>query len=63
MYYRKQNGLYQYKLAEMVGICKESLNHIERGRAIPSIPTLALIAAILGITLKDLLGNKEEDEN
>lgn len=58
-FYRKVKGLKQCELAEMIGMQKESLNRIEVGKSITTLPTLVRIASVLGVTLEDLLGKKE----
>jgi transcriptional regulator with XRE-family HTH domain len=58
-YYRKVKGLKQCELAEMIGMQKESLNRIETGRSNTILPTLVRIASVLGVTLEELLGKKE----
>jgi transcriptional regulator with XRE-family HTH domain len=57
---RKEKGLKQYELATLSIIQLESLNRIEAGEEIPSVPALMRIATALGITLEELLGEKEE---
>ena len=39
MYYRRQQGLTQEGLAEMVGITQQHLQRIETARSTPSLPT------------------------
>lgn len=52
--FRKQNGLTQEKLAELIGIETGSLSAIESGRHFPSLLTLEKIAETLHIKLKAL---------
>jgi transcriptional regulator with XRE-family HTH domain len=58
-FYRKVKDLKQTKLAEMVGMQKESLNRIETGKSNPSVPALMRIAVALGITFGELLGKNK----
>jgi transcriptional regulator with XRE-family HTH domain/Zn-dependent peptidase ImmA (M78 family) len=56
--YRRQKGLSQKKLAEMMGIMPAPLNNIEKGRQIPTGRTLILLADQLQISVDDLLGRE-----
>lgn len=51
---RKNAGLTQEKLAEMINIETTSLSGIESGRHYPSMPTLERIASSLHVELKSL---------
>src|SRR5713226_3274238 len=53
--FRKQNKLTQAALAERARISNEFMSGIERGAKLPSLPTLARLAAALKVNLKDLL--------
>ncbi|MHB8124469.1 MAG: helix-turn-helix domain-containing protein [Desulfitobacteriaceae bacterium] len=57
-YYRKQKGLRQYELAAMTGLYDNTISNIETGRTTPLVPTLACIAAALGVPLEELLGHE-----
>jgi transcriptional regulator with XRE-family HTH domain len=59
-YLRKRQGLLQKDLANLAGIGCPQLSNIETGRNRPSISKLALIANALGITLDQLMGNRED---
>jgi len=50
-HYRKQKGLTQVQLAELVYTNNEHVNRIENGRRNPSIPMLQGIADTLGIPI------------
>ena len=52
--FRKQKGLTQEKLAELISIETGSLSAIESGRHFPSLPTLEKIADVLNIKIKAL---------
>lgn len=49
---RKEKGLTQERLAELIGIETCSLSAIESGRHFPSLPTIEKISNILKIDLK-----------
>ncbi len=52
---RQQRGLTQAQVAERVGVATNYLSQIERGTKVPTLETLALIAAALGSTLTEIL--------
>lgn len=52
---RKEKGLSQAELAEMVNITQSMLCQIERGTKVPSLPLSAEIAKILNCSLESLL--------
>ncbi|MGN0192347.1 MAG: helix-turn-helix domain-containing protein [Candidatus Gastranaerophilaceae bacterium] len=51
---RKQAGMTQERLAELIGIETNSLSGIERGRHFPSMPTLERISFSLNVEMKSL---------
>ena len=53
--YRKGLRLSQERLAEMVGITRQSINNYEKARTLPDSKTLSALAHALGVTLDDLL--------
>jgi transcriptional regulator with XRE-family HTH domain len=53
--YRKEKGIMQDTLAEMVGLSGNYVGMIERGEKIPALPTLIRIANALGISADPLL--------
>ncbi|MDD3594166.1 MAG: helix-turn-helix transcriptional regulator [Candidatus Gastranaerophilales bacterium] len=53
--YRLQKGLTQDRLSEMAGISSDYLSEIERGKCIPSLKRLILIAKTLDIEPYKLL--------
>ena len=53
---RKRAGLTQEELAAKVGKTPESVSNIERGRQLPMIDTLAVLAEVLGVPLPELFG-------
>ena len=54
-FYRQQNGLKQWQLAELTGISQSYLSEIERGKKVPSFFTLIDIADKIGVDFWDLL--------
>lgn len=56
-YYRNLRNLTQEKLSEISGISKDYLSEIERGKKLPSIKRLVIIADALNIAAYKLLMN------
>lgn len=52
---RKDSGLSQAQLAEVIDVASETISRLERGVSIPSLKTLEEISHALNISLKDLL--------
>jgi transcriptional regulator with XRE-family HTH domain len=52
--------LTQEDAAERIGVSAEFYARIERGNALPSVPTLARICAALGVSADVLLGRGEQ---
>jgi transcriptional regulator with XRE-family HTH domain len=59
---RKALELTQEDAAERIGVSAEFYARIERGNALPSVPTFARIATALGISADTLLGLQPGDE-
>ena len=57
-HYRKERQLTQEELAAITGIPSKHLSNIETGRKVPRIPTLARLAAGLGVTIEELVGKR-----
>lgn len=57
-HYRKERNLSQEKLAAIVGMEDNHLSCIEIGLKYPNICTLARIAAGLGATIDELVGQR-----
>ena len=53
--YRKGLRLSQERLAEMVGITRQSINNYEKAKTLPDSKTLSALAHALGVTLDELL--------
>lgn len=56
-YYRKQKGLTQQRLSEIIDVVPSNVSHIERGTNHVSLPTLVKIAEELNVTVDQLLCN------
>jgi transcriptional regulator with XRE-family HTH domain len=54
---RTRAGLQLAELAEAVGISQAYLSDLERGRKLPTLPTLDALAVALGTTAAALLGD------
>jgi transcriptional regulator with XRE-family HTH domain len=52
-------GLSQSALAELAGVSPELVSRIERGRCLPSLPTLVTFSSVLRTTPNDLLEFEE----
>lgn len=59
---RSSLKLTQEDAAERIGVSAEFYARIERGNALPSVPTLARISTSLGVSADSLLGHSPEDE-
>lgn len=57
---RKRNGLTQMGLADALGISFQAVSNWERGNTMPDISKLPDLAAILGVTVDELLGNEQD---
>ena len=60
--YRKEIGLTQEELAEMLDLDNSYVSLLERGARVPSLITLDRIAKIFGVKPHDLLFSTPEDE-
>ena len=54
--FRKQKGLPQWKLAEMIGIPQQQLCRYEADKAVPTLTTFEWLCDALGVTATELLG-------
>ena len=59
---RKSLELTQEDAAERIGVSAEFYARIERGHALPSVPTFAKIVAALGVSADSLLGLQQQSE-
>lgn len=51
---RNRSRLTQKQLADLTGKSPEAISNLERGKALPGVTTLDLLANHLGVTLKDM---------
>ncbi|MEW6002739.1 MAG: helix-turn-helix transcriptional regulator [Nitrospirota bacterium] len=51
---RKERGLTQSGLAELIDVTIETVSRLERGVSIPSLKTLGKISNVLNVPLKDI---------
>jgi putative transcriptional regulator len=58
--YRLRRGLSQEELAKRVGVSRQSINSIERGRYVPSLPLALRIARFFGCSTDELFELEEE---
>ncbi len=56
---RQAKGVTQEELAEAIDRTVETISNLERGKSLPSLQTLMVIANALGITLSELLEDVE----
>lgn len=59
---RLRHGLSQEELAQAVGVSRQSINSIERGRYTPSLPLALRFAQLFGCPTDELFQLKEEGE-
>lgn len=59
---RKKAGLTQAELAQKLGVTYQSLAQYERGRRNPKLETIRKIAAALGVSDRELMGDYEYDK-
>ncbi|MGD2157817.1 MAG: helix-turn-helix transcriptional regulator [Anaerolineales bacterium] len=60
--HRLQNELTQEELGQAVGVSRQSINAIERGRYIPSLPLALKFARYFKRPIEELFTLQEEDE-
>ena len=58
---RTQQGLTQAQLAERIDKAFETISNIERGKTAPNFSTLADIAAVLGLPMREFFDVDHED--
>jgi putative transcriptional regulator len=59
---RIEKGLSQQELAEIVGVTRQTIGLIEKGKYNPTLNLCVKIALALGKTLNDLFWDEEENE-
>ena len=55
---RKKNGISQEKLAEQIGVSRQTISNWELGETSPNSEQLLLLANILNVSLDELLDNE-----
>ena len=60
--YRKEKGMKQDALAEMLGVSPQAVSKWENDQTCPDIGLLPQLAKILGVTVDELLSGKAEEE-
>lgn len=58
-WYRKEKGMTQAELAEILNYSDKSVSKWERGEGLPDICVLASMAELFGVTINDLIGSEE----
>lgn len=58
--YRNQFSLTQNELAEMVGVRRETIVHLENGKYNPSLKLAMDLAKVFGTTVEDLFAFVDE---
>lgn len=61
MEYRKQNGYSQDKFAEILGVSRQTIISIEKGKYNPSLPLALVIAKIFNTSVENIFSLDEED--
>ena len=62
---RAERGLTQEALGQRVGLTRQSIIAIEKGRFTPSIHTALMLAGMLGVSVEELfwlVDNEDKDE-
>ena len=59
---RAEKEISQQTLADEVGISRQTVNSIERGKFNPSVRTALKMAEYFGVTVEDAFQLKEEEE-
>ena len=57
---RKERGLSQERLAEAVGVSRQTVSKWERGAAEPALEKLRALAEVFGVSLDSLAGGAED---
>jgi putative transcriptional regulator len=60
--HRLRLGLSQEAVAKAVGVSRQSINSIERGRYIPSLPLALKLARLFSCQIEELFGLEEAFE-
>ena len=57
---RKEKGMTQLELAEAVHVSRQAVSRWEVGTSMPTMENLACLSRIYGVTVDDLLNDREE---
>lgn len=57
---RKEKGLSQKELAEMMLVSRQAVSKWERGEAVPTTENLRYLSALYGVTMESLFGGEPE---
>ncbi|NPA85592.1 MAG: helix-turn-helix transcriptional regulator [Crenarchaeota archaeon] len=57
---RKERGVSQQALAEAVGVTRQTIIAIERGKYLPSLALALKIASFFGVPVEEIFSLKEE---
>ena len=60
--YRKQRGLTQEELAKALGVSRQTIISIERGKYIPSLPLALKMARYFACSTDDMFHIEEDDK-
>lgn len=58
--YRSEKGLRQEDLGALIGVSRQTINAIEKGKYDPSLPTAFRLANALGKSIEELFQFKED---
>lgn len=56
---RKEKGLTQEQLAEIIGVSRQTINAIEKEKFDPSLPTAFKMSKIFGLPVETLFSDEE----
>lgn len=57
---RAERDWSQQDLADQIGVSRQSVNAIEKGRYDPSLPLAFTIAEIFGLKIEDIFSNEKD---
>ena len=57
---RTRKGLSQGELAEALGVSRQTVNSIETGRYLPSLPLAFALARFFGTTIENVFDDEEK---
>jgi transcriptional regulator with XRE-family HTH domain len=60
---RKEKGLSQYQLADMIPISRQAVSKWERGKTIPDSSTLIRLSEIFDVSINELLKGERLENN